>query len=161
MYSITLRTAVRAWLLTSAAMLSAQAGAQVFDFNGTRENANPLLDPPGGRCVPPFFNTVVIAPGQNSSTGSSNLGPFTSTQSHCVTSRPPTQIREGEFTYTFRAGDTITGTYSGDVVTGNAPGVFNSTENLSITGGTGRFTGASGAITSSGVLRVQMSVVAA
>lgn len=128
------------------------AGAQSFQFTGTRENVNPIT-PPGGRCVPPYFNTVTIAPGAISSTGTSNLGPFTSTQSHCISSSPPTPVSEGLFTYTFRAGDTITGTYTGNVTNSGTPGLFNAVENLVITGGTGRFTGATGMITSDGQLR--------
>jgi len=136
-------------MLALALAWGAQAGAQTFTFEGRRENVNPV-NPPGGRCVPPYFNTVNIAPGAISSTGTSNLGTFTSTQSHCILSPPPTDIVEGEFTYTFRAGDTITGTYDGRVSDSGTAGVLNAVENLTITGGTGRFTGATGSITSSG-----------
>ncbi len=141
-------------LIAGTALFASPAAAQTFEFNGTRENNNPLLTPPGGRCVPSFFNTVTIAPGGTSSTGTSNLGPFTSTQSHCVSSAPPTPLSDGQFTYTFRAGDTITGTYSGAATNSATPGVFNATENLVITGGTGRFAGATGSITSNGQLRI-------
>ncbi len=154
MYWNTSRRLVQVCLLAGTALLAAPAAAQTFEFSGTRENNNPLLNPPGGRCVPQFFNTVLIAPGATSSTGTSNLGPFTSTQSHCVNSAPPTPLSDGRFTYTFRAGDTITGTYSGAATNSATPGVFNATENLVITGGTGRFTGASGTISSTGQLRI-------
>ncbi len=140
-------------LLALAAGLSpAGALGQSIDFNGTRENVNPLSPPGTGRCSPPYFNTVEIHPGAISSTGTSNLGTFVSDQSHCIDSPPPTATHDGEFTYTFAAGDTITGTYTGSVAAGSTPGVFDSVENLVITGGTGRLAGATGSITGQGAL---------
>lgn len=128
------------------------AMGQTIDFEGTRENVNPLSPPGTGRCSPPYFNTVEIHPGAVSSTGTSNVGTFVSDQSHCIDSPPPTATRDGEFTYTFAAGDTITGTYTGNVTAGSTPGVFDAVENLVVTGGTGRFAGATGTITGSGAL---------
>ena len=106
-----------------------QVPAQTLTVTGARENVNPLT-PPGGRCVPPYFNTVNIAPGALSSTGTSNISNFTSTQSHCILSQPPTPLEDGRFTYTFEAGDTIFGTYTGDVTNSGMPGIFNAVENL-------------------------------
>ncbi len=143
--------------LAIAATVASPASSQTLPFTGTRENVNPL-NPPGGRCVPPFFLTVNIAPGALSSTGTSNVSNFTSTQSHCITSAPPTSIVDGQFTYTFEAGDTIFGTYTGNVATSGTPGTFNAVENLIITGGTGRFIGASGTIDENGVLRSPMAM---
>ncbi len=145
-------------LLTSGALLAglfAATGAlaQQVDFEGTRENVNPLSPPGSGRCSPPNFNTVTIAPGNLSSTGTSNIGTFTSTQSHCIVTAPPTDLVDGEFTYTFAAGDTIFGTYTGRTDPSGTPGQFVATENLVITGGTGRFAGATGTIDSTGALR--------
>ena len=57
------------------------------------------------------------------------------------------------FTYNFAAGDSITGTYTGAVATSATPGTFNATENLIVTGGTGRFAGATGTITDVGPLQ--------
>ena len=147
-----LRTLALSTSIVVGAHAALPAAAQTIDFEGTRENVNPLSPPGTGRCSPPNFNTVTIAPGAISSTGTSNLGSFTSTQSHCIVTPPPTDIVDGEFTYTFRAGDSITGTYTGRVDAGGTPGTFLGTENLTITGGTGRFVGASGAITSTGTL---------
>ena len=138
--------AVAAILFTSTSAL-----AQTLPFTGTRENVNPL-NPPGGRCVPPFFNTVNITPGAVSSTGTSNISTFTSLQSHCISSAPPTPLSDGRFTYTFEGGDTIFGTYTGNVANSATPGIFTATENLVITGGTGRFIGATGTIDSTGSL---------
>lgn len=138
--------------LAFATAAVAPAAAQTIPFNGTRENVNPVT-PPGGRCVPPFFNTVTIAPGAISSTGTSTISDFVSTQSHCIDSAPPTALSDGRFEYRFQAGDSIIGIYSGNVSNSATPGVFDAVENLTVTGGTGRFINATGAITSSGTLR--------
>ena len=137
--------------IAAALLTSTSAFAQTLPFTGTRENVNPL-NPPGGRCVPPFFNTVHITPGAVSSTGTSNISTFSSLQSHCISSALPTPLSDGLFTYTFEGGDTIFGTYTGNVVNSATPGTFTATENLIITGGTGRFVGATGTIDSSGSL---------
>ncbi|MGH6787971.1 MAG: hypothetical protein ACREBO_14175 [Novosphingobium sp.] len=137
----------------SATLGALQAQAQTVVFSGTRQNVNPLNPPGTGRCVPPYFNTVDIRPGQLSSTGTSNIGTFESTQSHCIVSAPPTAVVDGQFTYRFAGGDTIFGTYSGTTNTTATPGTFAGMENLVITGGTGRFVGATGTISSNGTLQ--------
>ena len=53
-----------------------------------------------GRCGP-GRSTVSIQPGPGSSTGTSNFGDFTSTQSHCITPPVPAPFDSGEFTYNF------------------------------------------------------------
>ncbi|MDQ3077391.1 MAG: YadA-like family protein [Pseudomonadota bacterium] len=146
-----LKLAAFGFALGTSVLGAAPGTAQTLPFDGTRENVNPL-NPPGGRCVPPFFNTVNITPGAVSSTGTSNISTFTSLQSHCISTAPPTPLSDGRFTYTFEGGDTIFGTYTGNVVNSATPGIFTATENLIITGGTGRFVGATGTIDSSGSL---------
>jgi hypothetical protein len=137
-------------VLAIAAAAPAQAASVVF--TGARENVNPLTPLGVGRCGP-GRRTVTIAPGAISSTGTSNLGDFTSTQSHCITPPLPTSIDEGEFSYDFAAGDSFFGTYTGFVALTATPGLFDATENLVITGGTGRFLGATGAVTTHGTLQ--------
>ena len=126
-----------------AALCISPAIAQTIDFKGNNVIVDQLT-PPGGRCVPQFANTVTYGPGDIVSTGTSNLGTTTEAVSHCVTSLPPTQIVDGRFTIQFRAGDSISGTFDGRADATATPGVFAATKNLTITGGTGRFTGASG-----------------
>jgi hypothetical protein len=139
-----------------AGVTPSAAQAATFLFTGVRANVN-LINPPGtGRCAP--LNTVNIAPGALSSTGFSNFGAFASTQSHCIPGAPnagnPVQpITDGQFSYDFGAGDLLTGTYSGQASFSN--GVVTGTENLVVTGGTGRFAGATGFITSVGRLAFQ------
>lgn len=146
-----LNVATLGYALGATILGAAPGTAQTLPFTGTRENVS-VLNPPGGRCVPPFFNTVNIGPGIVSSTGTSNISTFTSLQSHCISTAPPTPLSDGQFTYTFEGGDTIFGTYTGGVVNSATPGIFTATENLIITGGTGRFVGATGTIDSSGSL---------
>jgi hypothetical protein len=79
-----------------------------------------------------------------------HMGRFTETQTHCV--NPTTgEFSSGQFTTTGANGDAIFGTYSGHVVpttatTGAIYGVF------VITGGTGRFVGATGGGGATGTL---------
>lgn len=148
-------------LLAFAALLgaftaAAPATAAVVTITGTRANLNPILPPGSGRCAPTYFNTVVIAPDALSSTGTSNLGDFASTQSHCLVSAPPTALVDGIFSYDFGLGDTLFGTYTGMASASGTPGLFNTVENLIVTGGTGRFDGATGFIDNMGQLRFVM-----
>lgn len=130
---------------------SAPATAWTFSISGARQNVNPLAPLGVGRCGP-GRSTVTIAPGALSSTGTSNAGDFTSTQSHCITPPVPAQFDSGQFTYDFAAGDKIFGTYTGTLSLSNTPGVFNAVENLVVSGGTGRFLNATGTITTIGLL---------
>ena len=140
-------------LALAAAMSAAPALAQTIDFDGTNVVVDQLT-PPGGRCVPQFANTVSFGPGDIRSDGTTTLGPITVTATHCVTSLPPTDILDGQVTIGFRAGDTITGTFSGRANATATPGSFAVLENFVITGGTGRFVGASGTFTDTGTLSV-------
>lgn len=125
--------------------------AQTIDFDGNAVVVDQLT-PPGGRCVPPFANTVSFGPGDISSTGTTNLGTIAETASFCVNSAPPTDILDGQFTIRFRGGDTITGSFNGRAEATATPNVFAATRSFTISGGTGRFVGASGAFTNIGQL---------
>lgn len=125
------------------------ARADTVAFTGTRTNQGPPAAP-GGRCSPAF--TVNINPSTGNSTGTSNFGNFTSIQSHCITPPLPAPFDNGLFTWTFASGDTLAGTYFGALTASGAPGVFNDTENYTITGGTGLFAGATGNIIGSGTV---------
>ena len=145
-------------LAGAVALLAAvPAHAGLVAFTGTRANVNTINPPGTGRCAP--LNTVNIAPGALSSTGMSNLGAFASTQSHCIAGppnpmNPVRQITDGEFTYAFAQGDSFFGTYSGQVTFAN--GVVTGVENLTVTGGTGRFINATGTVLAMGTLSFGM-----
>ena len=134
-----------------AALCASPSLAQTVDFDGNGVVVDQLT-PPGGRCVPTFANTVSFAPGDISSTGTSNLGTFGETASFCVNSLPPTDIVDGRFIIRFRGGDSITGSFSGRAEATATPGTFAATRNFTIAGGTGRFVGASGSFTQLGQL---------
>lgn len=141
----------------AAALAASSAAAQTVEVTGQNTVVDQLT-PPGGRCVPTFANTVSYGPGDIRSDGTTNLGTFTETVSHCVTSLPPTDIIDGQSTITLRGGDTITGVFSGRADSTATPGTFAATRTLTVTGGTGRFTGASGTISGQGLLSVAAGV---
>ena len=136
--------------LALTCVYSTAASAAVVAFSGTHGNVTPIVGAPGGRCGGQI--TVSIAPGALSSGGMSNFGAFESTQSHCIAGPPPNPITDGVFEYAFASGDTLVGTYTGVVSGTGTPGLFDVMQNLLITGGTGSFLNATGAVSSSGVL---------
>ena len=138
-------------LAFATVLAAAPVAAQTIDFDGNNVIVDQLT-PPGGRCVPTFANTVSFAPGDIVSTGTSNLGTFGETASFCVNSQPPTDIVDGRFTIAFRGGDSITGSFAGRAEATATPGTFAATRNFTISGGTGRFVGASGSFTQIGQL---------
>jgi len=143
-----------AGLSASALGLAMPAGAAQFVFTGTRENSTPPPVPGTGRCAPAYVRTIIIEPGAISSTGASNFGAFTASLNHCEdTAAFPRAVIDGFLTFNFDAGDSLLGTYSGLITLSGTPGIASVLHNMVITGGTGRFLGASGAITSTGTLR--------
>jgi hypothetical protein len=78
------------------------------------------------------------------------LGTFSSHYRECLD--PATgAVTHGSFTLTAANGDTVFGTYSGQVSPTADPNVIVYDDPGVITGGTGRFAGASGSVTQSGV----------
>jgi hypothetical protein len=141
--------------LLGVMLMASAPGAASISISGTRQNVN-FLNPPGtGRCAP--LNTVNISPNGPSSSGTSNFGNFVYTQSHCIAgppgpSNPFREVTDGQFLWEFAAGDTLSGTYTGEVVFSN--GVISGTEFLTVLGGTGSFFGATGGITNIGTLQI-------
>ncbi len=128
------------------------AKADTLTFTGTRFNDDPGPSPVG-RCAPAF--TLEINPVIGTSTGTSNFGAFTPTQSICLMLPPPGPLTNGLFTWAFASGNTLTGTYSGATAGVFNPGgtsVLDLTENYIITGGTGLFAGATGNILGTGTV---------
>jgi hypothetical protein len=136
------------------AIASAPALAGVYAVAGSRQHVN-IINPPGtGRCAliprtPPYAATVDIIPGPGipSSSGvEDRFGDFAGTMSHCIVTPPPTLVEEGIFSWAFADGDLLEGVYTGSVSTTATPDLFNATIDYVVTGGTGRFFGASGTI---------------
>jgi hypothetical protein len=76
------------------------------------------------------------------------LGSYTYSSHECATGDT---TYAGVFTLTAANGDTITGTYSGDVVSVNSVGDVYYEQTNTVTGGSGRFDGATGSFHLSGV----------
>jgi hypothetical protein len=145
-----LRWAVKIAACTSALVWATSAGAATVVFSGTQMNIDAPTGPAAARCGGEV--TVNIGNGPDaSSTGTSNFGSFLSTQSHCIAPPPPVGYDQGLFEYDFASGDTLLGTYTGDL-TFNSPGLFNNLQNFTVTGGTGQFAGATGAFIGIGVV---------
>ncbi len=148
-----------ALVFASVALLTwaTPASAAPLAFSGTFDNTNPPAAP-GGRCAaltvnigntPPFY-----------ATGTSNLGAFTATQSHCLNSGPPVApgapdvpYFDGLFTYSFTSGDSLSGTYEGLLSNAGVAGVINNVQHFQITDGTREFRGATGSFLGNGQIR--------
>jgi len=118
------------------------ASAAAYVFTGTQHNVDAPTGPAAARCGARVSVTIGNGP-LSSSTGTSNLGAFSTSQSHCLTPPLPTTYDLGEFEYDFGSGDTLLGTYDG-VLMFDLPGVFLNSQDFVVTGGTGLFAGASG-----------------
>ncbi len=137
------------WTAIAAAALAWPAAASADPFSGTRSNISPggVL---GGRCGAGVI-TVSFAPGAFAASGTSNLGAFSYTASHCIASPPPGNYYDGLFTWDFGDG-TLSGTYTGALTAAAQPGQFNVSESLLFTTGTGRFAGLSGSALATGLV---------
>lgn len=146
------------FLLAATFLAASPAAAGMVDVSGVRQHIN-ILNPPGtGRCaaiprVPPYAATVDIVPGPGipSSSGSEvRFGAFAGTMSHCIVTAPPTPFEEGLFSWAFTNGDVLEGIYTGSVSMTGTPNLFDASIDYVVTGGTGRFLGASGTMFETG-----------
>ncbi len=138
--------------LSALALVAASAwpaAAQALDFSGTRSNITPGATP-GGRCGPGVL-TISFSPTSFAASGTSNLGNFAYTASHCIASAPPGPYSNGLFSWDFGDG-VLNGSYTGLITGSGTPGLFNLTESISFNGGTGRFAGATGSASAVGTL---------
>jgi PEP-CTERM motif len=136
-------------LLLLAAVLAAPGSAGALDFNGTRSNISPG-GTFGGRCGDSAL-TISFGPGAFAASGSTNLGNFVYTASHCIDGPPPGAYYNGLFAWDFGDG-VLNGTYHGLLEATSTPGQFALSETLAFTGGSGRFAGASGGASAAGIL---------
>ena len=142
----------RAMRPLAAALALAAAGAAhaaTYAFTGTEMNDTPTPHPDASCAAGQLL--VSFNPGNAITAGASNFGAFGPNMTHCLTP-PPTSYSGGVFEFDFAAGDEFSGTYSGFFSPTGTPNVLNSTVNYIVTGGTGRFLGASGTIQGVGTL---------
>jgi hypothetical protein len=125
------------------------AHADVITFIGTRDTVNgPRAAPDIVRCgAPAPPNLLVILSG----TGTSNVGSFTATDSHCLNSATG-EVFNGLFAWDFGGGNTFFGTFLGTLAPLPTPGVLAFSETFTLTGGTGLFAGASGSLLGTGTV---------
>lgn len=90
-----LPTTLKAILLVGALLAATKAQAAMINLSAAHTNITPggVF---GGRCTPAI--TINIAPGNFISNGTSNLGNFDVSASHCIASPPPANYYDGEFT---------------------------------------------------------------
>ena len=151
------RLALLTALLAGAALAPlTSAEAATVMFSGTQSNTN-APGATGGRCG--VFTVNIGNVGPFTSTGASNLGAFSTTQSHCLDAPPPipagsgvVPYYDGLFTYAFTDGATLFGSYGGTLTNSGATGQLSNLQSLSVTGGTGRFVGATGAFQGTGTI---------
>jgi len=99
--------------------------------------------------TPPFVSVLIQASGQ-----ATHLGRFTVEIPHTV--NQALRMASGTWLFTAANGDTLTAEFTG-VATLTAPGVLSTTETATITGGTGRFAGATGSFTAERVFTMATS----
>jgi hypothetical protein len=128
----------------SLSAFAAQAATMIFTGSATNIGSAPV---PDAGCAP----LAKVSFGPVNTSGLSNPGNFTYTQTHCSTGGPG-PYSGGIFEYFFAQGDELEGTYSGLAALSGTPGLLNNTINLIVTGGTGRFLGGSGFITGVGTV---------
>jgi hypothetical protein len=142
------------WMTAAIFLLAAApAAAAPIVFSGERNNISPggML---GGRCGDTAL-TISFAPDAFAASGSSTLGDFGFTASHCIAGFPPGPYTDGEFVWDFGDG-TLEGSYVGELAATGMPGQFSISETISFTGGTGRLAGATGSASFTGLLQFGM-----
>lgn len=140
--------------LVAAAVWTQPAQAATVVFEGSRQNVD-APGPASARCGSRATTNIRNTPPTATSSGTSNLGSFTPTMSHCIQvplTLGVTNIFDlGQFTFDFGDGDSLLGTYSG-TLNPLSPGLFAVEQTHIVTGGTGSFAGWTGSFLSTGTL---------
>jgi len=134
-------------LLLLALALPTPVNAAVMAFTGQFSNDTPTPGPDPSCSAGQVL--VSFNPGNSTAHGTSNFGDFGPSQTHCIAPGTP---YTGTFSFAFDLGDVLSGTTAGHLAPTATPGVFNSFVTYTITGGTGRFLGASGLLDATGLL---------
>ena len=109
----------------------AQGGTHTVPFKGTLEGAVAVTP-----LTPPLASVVITASGN-----ATRLGAFTLQVPHTVNFA--TRTGAGTYTFTAANGDQLTATFTGQADASQPP-IITLEEHATITGGTGRFAGATG-----------------
>jgi len=129
---------MRALLIALAMALSLAgpaAASEPVPFKGTLE----------GVATVTFLNPTSVSVHIEGSGYAAHLGRYTVEVPHLV--NPQTRIANGSYVFTAANGDTLTATFTGQATLTATPGVLTIEETATITGGTGRFSDATGTFT--------------
>ncbi len=132
-------------LIMAAPLSSAQAALMSFSGHFSNDTPTPMPNP---ACMAGQV-FVSFNPDNSTAQGTSNFGDFGPSQSHCIA---PGQPYAGTFDFVFDLGDMFSGTTAGYMTPTATPLLFNSFVTYTVTGGTGRFAGATGTIKGVGLL---------
>ena len=130
--------------------------AATVSFAGSYSQQNPP-SAASGRCAP-ARRTVTYGPAIAPVAGTSNLGSFLPSGSHCI-DLATGAYGDGLFSFDFGLGDALDGTYSGALTPTADPRQFANLQNFLVTGGSGRFAGATGAFTGIGTVTFAMGAL--
>lgn len=132
--------------------------AATLAFTGNFGNSN-LPASAGGRCAG-LTVTISNGPAPLFAAGTTNLGDFTATQSHCLNGPPPIAAGapsvgyfDGLFTFSFAGGASLSGTYYGSLSNSGVTGIVDNVQHFAVTGGTGVYAGATGSFLGTGDIR--------
>jgi hypothetical protein len=130
-------TVADATTATIRALVNSKPAAQELPFKGRLQGSFTFVpDPP-----PSTFASVNFGPLTGNAT---HLGRFTLTGPHRVNVAVTPATATGTFEFTAANGDTLTASFTGLGTPTAVPGVASIVETATITGGTGRFAGATG-----------------
>jgi hypothetical protein len=126
--------AFAALLAFAVTFVGASSASEQTTFKGSLEGTVTVTP-----LTPPFASVLIEATGN-----ATKLGRFTVEIPHVVNQMA--RMGAGSYIFTAANGDTLTASFTG-VGTLVEPGVLSTTETATITGGTGRFAGATGSFT--------------
>jgi hypothetical protein len=139
-------------LFLAGCALAGAANARIVPISGTVFNTTPA---PGIGAAPCVAGQALISinPGNSTQVTTSNFGSFGLTLAHCVPFPPipPFAYAGPAVSYAF-SGGTLFGTYTGNIGPTANPLIVTHVTNAIITGGTGKFAGATGWLTAEGTL---------
>lgn len=136
------------FMLAGLMLAALPAQAAVMAFNGQYSNDTPPVAP-NPACAP-GSGLVDFNPGNSTAAGTSNFGAFGPSLTHCIVFST-LSWSGGSFTFTF-ANDAFWGTTSGQLVPRPGTTIADNYATYVVTGGSGRFLGASGSLAATGTL---------
>jgi hypothetical protein len=135
-YSLTASLALT--VLTLLALAGPAAAQQQVPFKGSLQGVATVTP-----FKPPYLFTAVV----NATGNATQLGQFALVIPHLVNRETKPATANGTYQFVAANGDTLTASFNGQATPTSTPGVLSIVETATITGGTGRFAGATGSFT--------------